>query len=340
MSPLPYVRWQVIAIAFLVSLVGVLGAGGVTIACAAAALAWMLGLRHKYRRDVAAADAAVPPHRAKLDRVVAMESLAWLGPTLLVGLIFLLHPLQPADWLLVVKDTALPLTLAAVFVYGSSLFDWYLILPRVSGQLRHRPCRAAEEEESFTFPSTWKEVTRWWYIHRAVGTLAFRLGLILAVGALANALSEFGLMARLFAWTVTFAFGGYAIVTVWRGFTLARQVKQAGHVKGIVGQTVKVERSAGKRHSWLPWGRLPVLQMDGRRYVVDVALEGVQLVKAEPREGEDLHHLHRFEKEVDSLSLSDIDALRLGHPKFSGCTNRCSGINWYCIENPRCFDPK
>jgi hypothetical protein len=25
---------------------------------------------------------------------------------------------------------------------------------------------------------------------------------------------------------------------------------------------------------------------------------------------------------------------------FSGCKGGCSGINWYCIENPRCFAPK
>jgi hypothetical protein len=38
--------------------------------------------------------------------------------------------------------------------------DFSRILPRISGQLGYRPCRASEEEESFTFPWTWKEVTR------------------------------------------------------------------------------------------------------------------------------------------------------------------------------------
>jgi hypothetical protein len=339
MSPLPYVRGQVIMLALLASFVGILGGGVVTLACTAAALAWMLGLRHKYGRDVATAGLDVPAHRAGLDRVVAADAFKWFAPTLLVGLLFLLYPLQPADWLLTAKDIALPLTIAGVFVYASSLFDWYLILPRVSGQLGHRPCRAAEEEESFTFPSTWKEVTRWWYIHRTAGTLAFRLGLIFAAGALASSASDLGLLARLVGWTITFAFGGYAAATVGRGFTLARQTKQAGHVRGIVGQTLQVERRAGRRHPWLLWRELPVLQIDGRHYVVDVALESVQLARAEPREGA-LDKLPRFQKEVDSLPLSDVDALRQGHPKFSGCANRCSGINWYCIENPRCFDPK
>lgn len=339
MSPLPYVRGQVIILASLIALIGTLGAAAVALPCGAAALTWCLMLRHKYLRDITGEGAALPPRRAELDRIVATDAVLWLLAALFVCLVFIVHRLDPAQWLLTLKDTALPLTIAGVFVYGSSLFDWYLILPRVSGQLGHRPCRTAEEEW-FTFPSTWKEVTRWWYIHRAVGTLAFRLGLILAVGSLGRALSDFGLLARVFGWTITLAFGAYALATVWRGFTLARQVGQAGHVKGIVGQTVTVERRAGRRHPWLPWRKLPVLQIDGRRYVVDVALESIQLARAEPREQENLARLRRFEKDFDSVPLSDVDAIRQAESKFSGCTGRCSGVNWYCIENPRCFDPK
>lgn len=340
MSPLPYVRGQVIFLAFLVAVLVVLGAGAIALGCGAAALIWLTALRRKYRRDVSRADSEIPAHRARLDRVVVGDASLWLPLPILLAVFFLAYPLDLAPWLDVVRSIALPFTIAWTVVYGSSLFDWYLILPRVSGQLGYRPCRASEEVEEFSFPSTWKEVTRWWYIHRAVGTLAFRIGLIFAAGALAGGLSDLGLLGRLVGWTITFAFGGYAIVTVWRGFTLARQVRQAGHVKGIVGQTVKVERRAGERHPWLPWRERPALQFDGRYYVVDVALESIQLAHVEPREAEDLSQLPRFEKDVDSLELSDVGALRQGHPKFSGCANRCSGINWYCIENPRCFDPK
>jgi hypothetical protein len=339
-SPLPYVRGQVIFLAVLISVSGVLGAGALAVPCGAVALAWMLGLRRKYGRDVYRAETETPRHRARLDRVVARDALLSLPPAILLSAVFIGYPLDSAPWLEVVRSATAPFTIAWTVVYASSLFDWYLILPRVSGQLGYRPCRAAEEEERFSFPSTWKEVTRWWYIHRAAGTLAFRIGLILAVGALAGALSDFGLLAKAFAWSITLAFGAYAAVTIWRGATLAGQVGQAGHVKGIVGQTVTVERRAGRRHPWLPWRELPALQVDGRRYVVDVALESVQLAEVEPREQENLPNPPRFEKDVDSVPLSDVDAIRQAQPKFSGCMGRCSGINWYCIENPRCFDPK
>lgn len=301
---------------------------------------WLLTMHVKYLRDVARTTSWIPDHREELDRVVAIEPLFTIVPATVFATFIWTGHLQPLVDAPALHDIVSPLTPTAAVIWGSSLVDWYLILPRVSGQLGQRPCRAAEEGERFPFPETWREVTRWWYIHRSIGTLAFRLGLIFAAGALAGSLSDLGLLARLFGWTITFAFGGYALLTIWRGFTLARQVKQAGHVKGIVGQTVRIERRAGERHPWLFWRELPALHFVGRRYIVDVALESIQHVWAEPREEEDLSSLPRFEKEVDTLELADVGALKLGHPKFSGCAGRCSGINWYCIENPRCFQTK
>ncbi|HMI81230.1 MAG TPA: hypothetical protein VK480_05530 [Solirubrobacterales bacterium] len=340
MSPLPYVRGQVVALALLIALAGLYDASLLAVCVGAGAMFWLLAMHVKYLHDVAATTTWVPNHREKLDRVVAFDPLFTVVPATLLAALFLSGRLQPISGVATIHDAASALAPVAAVIWGSSLVDWYLILPRISGQLGPRPCRAAEEEESFPFPKSWREVTRWWYIHRTIGTLAFRLGLIIAAGVLAHSLSDLGFLARLFGWTITLAFGGYALVTIWRGFTLARQVRQAGHVKGIVGQTVTVERRAGERHPWLFWRELPALQFDGRRYVVDIALESIQLAGAKPREEDDIGQLRRFEKEVDSLELADIGALRQGHPKFSGCTGRCSGINWYCIENPHCFDPR
>lgn len=340
MSPRPYVRRQVLALGASIAIAAAFDAARLAVCVGILSMLWLLAMHVKYMRDVATTTSWVPSHREELDRVVAFDPLFTIVPATVLAALFLTGRLQPIVNVPAIHGVASALTPTAAVIWGSSLVDWYLILPRISGQLSHRPCRAAEEEEWFPFPETWREVTRWWYIHRAIGTLVFRLGLILAAGALADGLSDLGLLAKLFGWTITFAFGGYAIGTVWRGFTLARQVQQGGHVRGIVGQTVTVERRAGERHPWLFWRELPALQFDGRRYVVDVALESIQLARAKPREEEDLRPLLRFEKEVDSLELSDVGALRQGHPKFSGCADRCSGINWYCIENPRCFTTK
>ncbi len=341
MNPIPYVRGQVIVLAILVASAAAFDAANIATFCGIVALAWLLALREKYRWDlVRAGTMSVPSHRARLDRIVAGDALAVLLPATLFAALFattIAHPLAGYD---AIHGATVALVLAAVVVWASSLVDWYVILPRVSGQLGYRPCRASEEEESFTFPWTWKEVTRWWYIHRVVGTLAFRLGLSAAIAAVLWAVTGLELVAHAAAWIVMLTFGAYAVTALIRGSFLAKQVGQGGHVKGIVGQTVTVERRAGRRPWWRLWRKLDPLYIEGRRYVVDVALEGIQLAAIEPREATELPSPLRFEKDFDSVPIAEADAIRQATSKFSGCAGRCSGINWYCIENPRCFRPK
>lgn len=332
MSPLPYVRMQVFGLAGLIAIAALFDAATLAVCCGVAALSWLVILHAKYLRDVRHMGADIPPHRQRLDRVVLGDGLVTLLSATLFAAVFLFGSANPLEGHAAVHDAALALAPTAVVVWGSSLVDWYLILPRVSGQLGARPCRAALEEEWFPFPSTWKEVTRWWYIHRVIGTLAFRLGLAAAIAAVAAELTGLDLLAKVIASAAMLLFGGYAAMT------LARGVNQAGHAKAIVGQTIQVDRRAERRRWWQPWRKFEALQLDGRRYVVDVALESVQLADVGPRESEDPPS--RFEKDFDYVPLADIDAIHQASPKFSGCKGRCSGINWYCIENPRCFDPK
>lgn len=341
MSPIPYVRAQVIVLAILIAGAGAFDAAEIAASGGLAALVWLLGLREKYRWDLVRVGAtSVPAHRARLDRVVARDALVTVLPATLFAALFatgIAHPLSGHD---AVHGATLALALAAIVVWGSSLVDWYLILPRISGQLGYRPCRASEEEESFPFPWTWKEVTRWWYVHRIAGTLAFRLGLSAAIAAVLLAVTGLELVAHAAAWIVMLMFGAYAVMALIRGGILAKQVGQGGHVKGIVGQTVTIERRAGRR-SWLrPWRRVNALRIDGRHYIVDVALESIQLANVEPREVAELPERVDFEDDFDSVPIAEVDAIRQASPKFSGCRGRCSGVNWYCIENPDCFRPK
>ncbi len=322
----------------LLALGGVLGSGRITGACGLAALLWMTYLRRRYRQDVGGAE--VPDHRARLDRVVAGDAIAALVPSLIVSTAFLVHPLHPTAWLQVTRSALVALGLGATAIYGSSLVDWYLILPRISGQLGHRPCRAGDEDERFRFPETWREVTRWWYIHRVVATVAFRFTLSASIAFVLVGISGLEVVGKAGAGIVMLTFGAYAITAIVRGTALAKEVGQSGHVKGIVGQTVTVERRRTRRRRFPLWGTLPPLIIPGRHYVVDVALESVQLAAAAPREVAELPSPLRFERDVNSVPLTDVDAIRQADEKFVGCRDRCSGINWYCIENPRCFDPK
>ena len=55
-----------------------------------------------------------------------------------------------------------------VAVFVSSLVDWYYVRPRIDGLVCVPPCRAAASEKG-----PWKRVTRRWYLHRGLATLAY-----------------------------------------------------------------------------------------------------------------------------------------------------------------------
>ncbi len=55
-----------------------------------------------------------------------------------------------------------------VAVFTSSLVDWYYVRPRIDGLVCAPPCRASASEKG-----PWKRVTRRWYLHRGLATLAY-----------------------------------------------------------------------------------------------------------------------------------------------------------------------
>jgi hypothetical protein len=333
-SPIPYVRGQVIVLGILIAGAGLFDAALLGACCGIAAFAWVLLMRGKYRWDLARTDAAVPPHRARLDRVVAGDTLVTLLPATLFAALFALDLAHPLDGQIAVRGAIAALAITVTVMWASSLFDWYLILPRVSGQLGPRPCRSASQVAEFPFPGSWKEVTRWWYIHRVTAAFAFRVGVSTALAVVIGEISGLQREARWFAGVAMLLFSSYAFSALWHG------VSQAGHANAIVGQTVRVARRNGKRRKLPPFTKLPPLRLAGRYYVVDVAIESVQLVKVLPHEAENLPEPEKFERHPQSVPLPDIDAIQPAKPRFSGCEGRCSGINWYCIDNPRCFKVK
>ena len=96
----------------------------------------------------------------------------------------------------------------------------------------------------------------------------------------------------------------------------------------------------------IPWlKRRTVGSRRPAEYVYDVALEAVQLVPVAAREGaipRDPDGNIVYERDPVKVDVRDVGASTPERAKrpFSGCEGRCSGINWYCIENPRCFATK
>lgn len=330
MSPLPYVRAHAVALAALLIASGILGTSLLALLCALASAAGTALLNARYRHDVAVAGATIPPHRAKLDEVVAGDAMAALGPATLLIVVSWVIGLSPSgDGAATARIAIGFLAIAAAAIYLSSLVDWYVILPRVSGQLGARPCR--DRDPCFPYPHSWKEVTRWWYIHRIVATVAFRFLLAAAIAAVLGQFIGVGEETKIIAGLVLGVFATYVS-------TLSSAVFQGAQPKLLVGETVIVEPRP-RRQLWPPFSKIHPPALDDRQYVIDVSLEGIHMTAAAPREQPELLK-PKFVSKADRLPLVNHDSARLSPQEFSGCAHRCSGINWYCIENPRCFEPK
>lgn len=345
MSPDPYVRGQALAVAAALLVAAVLGWAIAALACTAvlAAVAWVLHAR--YRGDLSAAGVRVaPPRRAALDAMVLGNVRLAAAIGALASALMLFAFSRPN--LGIAPVSTVILAVAGVVILSSSLVDWFIVLPRMSGLLGIRPCRDPDSDFPRR-PETWREVTRWWYIHRIAAAVALRFGLSFAV---ALALARYIAVphgAGLVAGALVGGFASY-MAAAWDAFW------QAGHLTLIIGRTVerrevtRVPRSVTVLQRRL---RLPFLtvgipgQLQAREYVYDVALEGVQLARAEHREQRELprHSDGRllYERNTSKVPLKDIIASQPRPAEaFAGCRGRCSGINWYCIENPRCFKTK
>jgi hypothetical protein len=241
--------------------------------------------------------------------------------------------------------TALLVAIAFTTVYLSSLFDWYVTLPRISGLLGDHPCRTGDAAHP-SYPRSWRETTRWWYIHRIVAAVVLRFGLAFALTATIDDYISLPYGSSIVGAAV---FGGFAAYVA----AVPAALWQAGHLTAIVGATVHVREgrrvtrplfTLGRRSFGIPLlKRAPVGDAGPREYVFDVALEGVEFVNASEREGPvplDQNGAVEYERHPRKVRLKDLHSAAPGRPRFSGCDGRCSGISWYCIENPRCFEPK
>lgn len=346
MSPEPYVRGQALVLACLLVVAAALGSPVAALACAGVSALAAWALHAKYRRDLLTARVEVPRHRERLDLIVAGDARASLVAGVAVSAVLVAFAIEPPE-AGVARATPVLLAVVAAAVYVSSLCDWYVVLPRVSGLLGARPCRRHGGEPP-SFPSTWRETTRWWYIHRVVAAVILRFGLAYAVVLTAgHHLSLSRTTSVVVGAAVGVCFAAYLQAVPWA-------IWQAGHVTLSVGQTVrrrKVERVPRTLTVFRSTVRIPFLKRRvigsprPREYVYDVAVEGVQLAQVSARERavpRDPLGGVVYERELAKVELRDVRACEPepDETPFSGCDGTCSGINWYCIENPRCFEPK
>ena len=337
------VRGQATILALLLVTVAALGAPWE--ACGIAAGVGLGGvlLRWKYRSDLRRTRGVLPPHRDRLDLIVSGDLRATTLLGLAVALTIILGGVDSPDGVGTARSVVVALLAVAGCIYLSSLVDWYAILPRISGQLGARPCRSSLGQEPGIWPKTWRETTRWWYMHRLVAAVGFRYGLGYAMTLVLSGFITFELGPRLVATGLLALFAEYSPLR------LAAVSREAMHPHLVVGRTVRRVRRAQQVRWQLRVGAITLLALhrktpvresvSDREYVYDVSVEGVQLVPVASREG--TSERADFERDPLRVKLREVDQAVPGEPPFSGCEGgRCSGINWYCIENPRCFETK
>jgi len=320
-SPRPYVRNQGFALTAALVVIASVGMPVVAASGAAVTLAIWAALRIPYGRRRLATSFPSTPTRLALDRLVDRVGLAAIViPTALITALVVLGREQSTSVPAIVAGVSA--TLVTGGLYWSSLVDWYWILPRVSGLFGVRPCRRSDGDP---FPITsWAAVTTWWYGHRTASPVAVFLGAggltAAAVGALTRAANADPTLSTVLA-VLT------GLVPMVAGVVMKRV--PAGFSESIrptfsVGQAYKAATDATPR------------------WVLDVSLEGVGTVNVN-------EHRERYRQRLAAglsqfgapkhdrvVPLADLDKETVAGTAFGDCANgRCSGINWYCVENPR-----
>lgn len=344
-SPEPYVRGQALVFTVLLVAAAVLGSPLAALACVIVSGLAARALYVRYRDDLLAGNVEIPRHRKRLDLIVAGNVRAALLVGVIVSALLVGFPIDRPD-LGIAAATPVILAFTAAGVLLSSLVDWYVILPRVSGLLGIRPCREPDRDHP-RFPKTWRETTRWWYIHRIAAALVLRFGLSYAVVITVAHHTSVPYGASVVGGA---AVGGFAAYLA----AVPRAIWQAGHPSLIIGRTVRRHGVDRLPRTFTVIGRTIEIPKLTRRvvgalrppeYVYDVALESVQLVPVAGREGEvprDAEGKIAYERDPHKVEVRDVGASKPepAEQPFSGCEGCCSGINWYCIANPRCFATK
>jgi hypothetical protein len=307
------------AVALAIILVAVSGVGLWPLAVGLAVIVLLGGcaLLGSYRRWMAGA--SVPEHRVPLDRLVWWQWVASAGVGLSVAVAVGaagIHTLDAGTLVRAVQALASAAAVALTAVFVSSLVDWYWILPRIGGLGEHlAPCEAPGER--------WKYPTAIWLFHRGVATALVVASIAAVPFYLAATLGTPATKAIL--GVVGVAVGGGMAALNQRGLA---SLTNAFNQSVYVGDTILVNQPGEGEGA-------PTVRR--RAYVVDISVQGVkyQFLHGDEYTGS------RFERKGHGpvLGGDEYRAIeRVERPAAAPCREGCSGVNWYCRNNPRAYD--
>lgn len=308
MNPKTVLGQSIAAGVFLVALAG-LDKTTLAGALAIAGLLWALVLNRSYA--VTLGDQGRPDRRRQGDRAIAKQLLiSYVGP---LGAVAVLRATGWDDASGVGPFTGsevqalLAVTSIMLLVWvASSHVDWYYIRPRIDGVVAEPPCRTSREDR-------WKGVTRKWYIHRTIASLAtmgwaISLALIVTVMLDREWPSAIGTV------------GGFAAI-----FSVAVWLMRAE-----IGSADATHHQIRSPRYWLGddlyyetdrWKR--------RGFVLHVAIPVTKLVPLDRRNGGVTSDREPFEE-----TSTELYQARVKPRKFEGCANAgaCQKLNRECVH--------
>lgn len=338
MTPDPILRNMAVVLAAVLLAAGAVGLLVVAVAGAVLNVALWLVLRMPYRSarrrwpiedayaapeyaDEAQAIGPALAERARLDRLVDRSVIFATAAGFAGAAVGLAAETDPPGRL-AAHALGVAALIGAGGVFWSSLVDWYWTLPRVSGLLGHRSCRAGPEPGAEE--QSWEGLTRWWIFHRIGAAVAVAVSAGGIIGTLAG-LGAQALDATPAVQGMTFAFTA-----------LAASIAEAYRRKATHGASLLL-------HPEIVVGQAYTDKEAGPCFPVDVAMEGFGVVRRDAQHDRYIAHRTRGdaiwlrEKGDETVPLADAQARRGGSADVS-CRNECIGLNWYCLRNPNAWD--
>lgn len=296
---------QAIATGLLLSVLCGLGRPTLALGLALLGLMWWLALDFLYARALGMRGRTA--RRRTGDHAVALQVSIGYGMPMLASSAFLVWgwKTSPAIGPVSANEVqAIVGTVGAMLVVwlGSSHLDWYYIRPRIDGVVCEPPCRTSQD-------SKWKGVTRKWYIHRAIATLATMVALVILAVVVAVVLYR--------KWpTALSAVGGATPILGVTAIFLRNEIRNT---------PATIDSIRNPRH-WL--GDDLKYRTDNwnlRGYVLHVAIPVTKLVPLD-RETGARQDKPRFKEEPAWV----LDAALLEPLPFNGCAAGCQHLNPEC----------
>jgi hypothetical protein len=263
------------------------------------------------------ADRTVPSHRARLDKIVLGQ---WVGASVLgaaAGLACMTYDFAPlAETNRFVDTLIVGVTVGAISVFFSSLIDWYVILPKISGLAGPAPCECAGG-------SHWKYTTSIWYFHRAAATALIYLAATGVPSYMGGTAKGSGIVAWGIVAVIVATAGGY----FFRAMFLAGWY--AFNPPILVGDQIFVNVAEE--------GDGDVAVRRHRAYVLDVSLQGAKYKILHEGRYAGKSFVDKDDGNVPNHKLPEVKAPRKDSEPLCG-KDHCTGVNWYCRFNAKAHD--